>query len=339
MNSSETVSIRTLAKLCNVSTATISRVLNHNDKVSPETRDKVLKIIEEHHYTLPVSKAAKPSPKSQGCIGVLLESSQSDYYLSLQRHIVLYFMNLGINVLHYNIEDQEKFESAALKTLYKSNIDGLILISVHSNDINQILNPNIPTVWIDCNDICMNDPDSLWVTSDHYIGGKLAAQEFINKKCKHPIILTNATPTLRAASRIKGFSDTFEKYGVLIEDNQIVQMPGIVNPFQESKDMVQYMFMKGIPFDSIFAINDWRALGCMAGIEALGLRVPDDIKIIGFDGISLASNSVQRITSIRQNTELIAQNACRLLMQQIKHTEILHRHIGVPTTLIEGSTT
>ena len=107
----------------------------------------------------------------------------------------------------------------------------------------------------------------------------------------------------------------------------------------ESRDIVQYLITKGEDFDSIFAINDWRSLGALMGVQNAGLRVPEDIRIIGFDGISIVCNMTANITSIQQNTELLALNACKLLEKYLQGETIAERRIIVPPHLVIGQTT
>ncbi|MCD7809412.1 MAG: LacI family transcriptional regulator [Erysipelotrichaceae bacterium] len=337
MSNKKNISMREIAKLCNVSIATVSRVMNNESNVSNETRKKVLQVMEEYNYQIKDNYYHIENPKNS--IGVILASSQSDYYTHVQRHVTLYFLNKGIDVIHYNVEDNPNIESKALNALYRAKVDGLVMISCHSDAINDITNYTIPTVWIDSNDKNLMKSNSLWVTSDHYVSGQMAASEFILKGCKNPLIITGPYKSIRQSQRNQGFIDSFKEIGIEISKDHIVTVPSINDPFTETKDLVKYLYIKGLRFDCIFVVNDWRALGAMIGLQQLNIRVPEQVKIIGYDGISLASKSIFNITSIRQNTELIARSACELLWNKINDEEITENHIIIPTDLVQGQTT
>ena len=106
----------------------------------------------------------------------------------------------------------------------------------------------------------------------------------------------------------------------------------------EGKDIIQYLVTKGTEFDGVFAISDGRAIGCYMGLQKMGKRIPQDVKLMAFDGIAEANISVLGITSIQQNVELMTKNACELLLKQIKNEKIEERHILVPAGVLPGQT-
>ena len=202
-----------------------------------------------------------------------------------------------------------------------------------------MLRPEIPCVWIDCNDPYEETKHILQVQTDHYVSGQLAAQELINRGCRKPLILTSTLVSHRGLDRRRGFEFVLQKNNLSLEEHQIVFLPFIKHHMIESRDIVQYLITKGEDFDSIFAINDWRSLGALMGVQNAGLRVPEDIRIIGFDGISIVCNMTANITSIQQNTELLALNACKLLEKYLQGETIAERRIIVPPHLVIGQTT
>lgn len=339
MSRNKEVSIRLIAKECNVSTATVSRVLNNPSKVSKGTREHVLEVLNKYQYTLSTPQKISFSFDTQSKIGVILSSSISFYYTDLQQNITAYFMERGIPTIIYSMEDQKNTLPCALQTLYSSDVSGIIFISCPYLPIADMIHPDIPCVWIDCSDPPSETEHILQVQTDHYVSGQLAAQELINKGCKKPLILTESLVTHRALDRNRGFQSILEKHNLAMDENQIIHLPFIKHHMIESRDIMQYLITKGEEFDSVFAINDWRSLGALIGIQNAGLRVPEDIRIIGFDGISIVCNMIENITSIQQNTELLARNACELLEKQIQGETITQKRIIVPPHLIMGQTT
>ena len=88
----------------------------------------------------------------------------------------------------------------------------------------------------------------------------------------------------------------------------------------------------------MFAIRDWRALGAYLALTEAGVRVPEDVKIIGYDGVSVASRTTLTITSVQQNVALIARHAVDLLSRLAQHDEIPQKRIIIPTDILPGQT-
>ena len=146
------VSIRKIAQECGVSTATVSRVLNDPAKVSKETRKQILEVLQKYHYTLPHPNPQVSSLNKLEKIGIIIRSSISFYYTELQQKISLYFMEQGISTILCSTEDKGDYLPTAVQSLYESGVSGIILISSSYHLIEDMLRPDIPCVWIDCND-------------------------------------------------------------------------------------------------------------------------------------------------------------------------------------------
>lgn len=331
------ITIRLIADECGVSTATVSRVINSDPKVAEATRQKVTDSLIKNNYVLPDS--IKSSSNSVPKIGVILIAANVSYYNSLLNHITQYFLDQGICTINCNTDMRASALPLAVEALYSSGVSGIIFISSGYNSIRSLLRPEIPSVWIDCNDSGPDVKNICQVQSDQYTSGQLAAQALINSGSRKPIILAGAALSHRSRSRIAGFRSVMEKSGLDFQDDQLVLLPTLQEPFIESRDMIQYLITKETPFDGIFANNDWRALGAVVAVQNSGLKIPDNIRIVGFDGISIAANSILSITCIQQNTALLARNACELLEKQLRKEDIPVKSIIVPAHLVVGQTT
>ena len=328
------VSVRFIAHKAGVSTATVSRVLNNNKNVTEETRQKVLDVISKYKYDAPAVSSSKIDK-----IGVVIISSESDYYHSILGNIGRFFRDRGISTIAVNTEGVENYLPVALSTLYDAKVQGIILVSCSYQSVRENLHHKIPHVWIDCNDPANLTADICTVQSDHYISGKLAARELLYKGCRNPIILSGPEISVRGADRSRGFIEECRSVGIEVSSDQIINLAGIKSPVTESQEMIRYLITKEFPFDSVFATNDRRALGVYMGLLKLGFEIPKDIRLIGFDGVSHANTEVLNITSIQQNIPLMTRSACELLLKLIQHEYIEERNIQIPTALLPGQTT
>ena len=329
----KSVNIRYIAEKCGVSAATVSRVINKEAKVAQATREKVLDAFEQYGYRAPGQ--AEPKVKK---IGIIMRTNTPDYNTGVLHYITDYFSARDLQVIATNIYNDYSKVPLALGTLYDAGVSGIFLIRCPYLSIKDCLDARVPHVWLDCNDAPEDCGDICCVQSDHFISGRMAAMELIRSGCTHPIVMTGSDCTHRTQDRNRGFVLEYEKHGIEVGSDQFIYLPLAKDAFIGSREMVRYLVATGFPFDGIFAINDWRALGAYVGVQSMGLKVPQDIKIMGFDGLSLASHSVLNISCIRQNIDELARNACVQMDALIHGRPIEKRHVIVPTYVLDGLT-
>lgn len=326
------VNIRYIAEKCGVSTATISRVINKESNVAETTRKKVLDALAQYGYNTPsLSHKVKK-------IGIILRTNTPDYNSKLIRYITDYFFARNLQVITNNIYSDYTKMPLALDTFYDAGVSGIFLVRCPYLSIKDYLATNIPHVWIDCNDSLEDTEDICCVQSDHYISGKIAAMELIKHGCMQPLFIAGVDYTHRTRDRNDGFISEYKKKNIILNNDRFIYLPSIKDAFVESREMIRYLIATNFPFDSVFAVNDWRALGAYIGIESMGLKVPQDIKIMGFDGLSLASHSILNINCIRQNVDQLAHNACVQLDALMNGQPVKKKHIIIPTDVLVGQT-
>lgn len=327
------VSIQMIAEQCGVSTATVSRVLNNDPKVAETTRQMVLAALEESGYR----PSAPPSGRIKK-VGVVINTQTSDYYwaLSIRLHDVL--EKAGIQMVSASLGRHEEALPDILRTIYDSNVCGVILITCGYHAIKNMLDPRLPHVWIDCNDPPEQTTDICQVQSDQRMSGILAAQELYRKGCRKPILLGGNTVSHRMRERFVSFQAEYRKHGIELGEDRIICTPGVRSALDESRHAIRYLVSTDYEFDGIFAISDWRALGSYLALTDLGIRVPEEVRIIGYDGVSVANRAILNITSIQQDIEQIARHTCDLLLRQMDQQTIEKRRMIVPTCIMNGQT-
>ena len=334
MAAKKEISVRFLAKQCGVSTATVSRVLNNDPSVTEATRHRVLEAMDEYHYEAPPAPEAKVRK-----VGVVVPTSQSDYSHTVLGSIGCWFRERGIHVIAVNTEGEEGFLPAVLSAVYDAGVQGVILVGCSYLAAQGHLYTKLPHVWIDCTDAPEDTAKIHQVQSDHYVSGKLAAQELFSKGCKRPIVLTGARETRQNRELLAGFLAELSERGIAAGPEQVVALPCIKGSVTESQDMIQYLVTKGFPFDSVFATTDARSLGTYLALRKMGLRLPEDVKLVGFEGVSDACTKVLNVTCVQQNVPLLIRCACETLTRLIERNTVDTKEILVPTSLIPGQTT
>lgn len=327
------VSIQMIAKRCGVSIATVSRVLNNDPKVAETTRQKVLTALDESGY--------RPStPPSSGIkkVGVVIDTQVNDYYRALVSELHNTLEKSGIQTITASLGYRQDALPDILKTIYDCNVCGVVLITCSYLAIQNILNPRLPHVWIDCTDPPEQTTDICQVQSDQRVSGILAAQELYRKGSRKPIFLGSDHISHRMRERFESFRQEYRKHGIELSEDRIIRTPRVREVLDESKQAIRYLISIGYEFDGIFAISDWRALGAYLALAEMGIKVPEEVRIIGYDGVSPTSRTIMNITSIQQDIQQIAHYACDLLLQQMNHEAIEQKRIIVPTSILSGQT-
>lgn len=327
------VSIQMIAQWCGVSMATVSRVLNSDPKVAETTRQMVLSALEESGYR-------PPSPSAAGIkkVGVVVDTQINDYYraLLIQLHDTL--AELGIQTISASLGYRKEALPDILRTIYDCNVCGVILVTCGYLAVRNILDPRLPHVWIDCTDPPEQTAGICQVQSDQRVSGVLAAQELYRKGSRKPILLGSNLISHRMRERFESFRGEYRRHGIELGEDRIIRTPRVREVLDESKQAIRYLISTDYEFDGVFAISDWRALGAYLALAELGIRVPEEVRIIGYDGVSVASRTILNITSIQQNIGEIARNACDLLLRQMERKPVEYKRIIVPTSILAGQT-
>lgn len=343
------VSVRTIARECSVSVATVSRVLHGGEGVREETRRRVMEVVEKYHYPLPQERAQREAPAERGTvpaggrvpkIAILNPASVGDYFTRLQQEIEEHFMAQGVTSVVASTNYNPERLPAVLSTLYDCGVEGVVLISSGYLQVKDMIRRDIPHVWIDCNDDPQVTGEICQVQSDHYIAGRMAASELVRCGCYRPIVLSSPKITHRSLDRRRGFLEVFDEAGIRLDPQETVHRlySSTSRIFLEAQERIRYLSAAGTEFDGIFAINDLRALGAFMGCQSVGLRIPEEVKLIGFDGISETARSLVRVTSVMQDAETISRIACEMLERQMRGEQVQERRAVVPVSLYHGVT-
>jgi DNA-binding LacI/PurR family transcriptional regulator len=326
------VSIQNIADRCGVSIATVSRVLNGDRRVAVSTRQKVIDAMEEYGY----------QPAAVSCeikkVGIVIDTQVSDYYMALVVQLHDAFAEAGIQTITASLGYHKESLPDILRTVYDSNVCGVVLISCDYLSVRELLNRRLPHVWIDCNDPPEKTENICQVQSDQYVSGVLAAQELYRHGSLNPILLAGFSFSHRLRERFNGFCAEYAKYGIEISEKRVFHTPKSKDALTESKQLIRYLISSGEEFDGVFAVSDWRALGAYLALTEAGIKVPNQVRIIGYDGVSVAGRTVLNIAAVQQIIRLIAESAADLLLRQMEGKPIPQKRIIVPTGIFPGQT-
>lgn len=330
-----TASITDIAKRLKLSNSTVSKALNGYDDVSVATRDLVRKTAAELGYQ-PSAAARSLRRGRTDKIGLFLNTSITyvvDYLSGVLPGAVLTAQAWGQNLLIYTITDNDP--GHLLKVCRSGEVDGVILFSTHYNQqtIDALLEARFPFVVMGR---AISDDRVSYVVPDYYQGSRIAAQHLID--LGHRRIAFTTRPELGTANsaRLQGYLDALEAAAIARDDRLIVETR--IQP-QSGIAPTRRLLELDAPPTAICAFHDLIAIDAISVAHEFGLSVPDDLSIIGFDGLRAGLMTVPQVTTLVQPLEYIGQRATELVCQQIAQSEYLPVQETVPVELvIRGST-
>ncbi|MCF0135840.1 MAG: LacI family DNA-binding transcriptional regulator [Lachnospiraceae bacterium] len=332
MSSGKRVSLRTIAKMCGVSPATVSRIANGSGDFSEKTRTLVLETMRrEGYFKTEDSMSGMPA----SAIAVLITDISNEYFAAMLPVITDYFTEKNLRTAIHLLGSDSRKNAALLKSLQSSGVAGIIVIGTTRLDLTDAGVPNVYLASFPLD----NESRRYTVRSDEFVGGQLAAQELLRRGCKDPIVLFNRFINPDISPRLQGFLYEFESQGIKIPQEKVFMADTSKTSFDSARDMVSYLWTKGVPFDSIFACSDWRACGALVALQSIGVRVPEDVSIVGYDAIHLSRCLNPSITSVRQNVPNLARSACDMLWKLMCGEEPENPNIQIPVDLQIGRTT
>lgn len=322
--------IKDVAERSGVTVTTVSRVLNNRGYISEATRQKVYKAMEELNYQ-PNEIARALLKRKSNLIGLIIPNVSHPFFAELTNYIEYYAHKKGYKILLCNAYQDSKKEKDYIDMLKRNQVDGIVMGS-HTLETTEYLNLNLPIVAIDR---FLSD-DIPFIASDNYNGGKLATELLIKKDCRKiahisgPLSLN--TP---ANQRYKAFCDVANEKNI-----PYVVTETKLNSFdkEEYEKIIYKLFEENSDIDGIFASSDLIATCIIKVSNILGKSVPDDLKIVGYDDISIASLIVPPLTTIRQPIKEMAKLSINTIINKINGKKVSSKNI-IPIELIERKTT
>ena len=333
MSGKRMVSIKTISEKTGLSTATVSRVINNSGGFTQETFDRVQKAVQELGY-VPNAMARGLRKQSIPLVGIIVPDIINEFFSRIVLYVQLELAARGYSVFICNTDESETNELTYLDTLQGMQISGLVCIS--GNDAANEHWPNVPTVYIDRNPQHPAARATI-IESDNQSGGWMAAEELVRRGCRRPALLGDIRSLSTSVSRRTGFRSALERAGIPLEDSRILSVKKVDE--KHAYDAVSYALQSGNDFDGLFCTTDWMALGALRALRNAHRRVPEEVRVVGFDDISVASYSALPITTIRQDTDEMSRVAVEELVRMMEGEPCLRSRWIIPVSLIRRETT
>jgi LacI family sucrose operon transcriptional repressor len=314
-----------VAKVAGVSLTTVSRVINNRGYLSVATKEKVFQAMQQLNYQ-PSSAARALHGKQFKLIGLIFASIENPLIAEVVERIEDQLFRVGYKAIICNSLNNPEKEQQYLKMLMANQVDGIITGS-HNEAIEAYKMSGLPIVSYDRYFANLIPT----VSCDNIAGARLAANTLIEKGSKNLMLISGSLDQLpHNTDRLTGFLDAVKKAGLT---SATVRLPFNATPGIKRANIRQQL-INHHP-DGVFCTDDLTALLCLQEVKGLGMRVPDDIQVIGFDGSTYVREYHPELSTIVQPLDDIVDLVVRLLFNRLNKTDdpLLDRYV-LPVTLL-----
>jgi DNA-binding LacI/PurR family transcriptional regulator len=325
--------IYNVAALSGLSISTVSRVINSNERVNETTRSRVLAAIDQLGF-VPKAEARARALKSTHRFGVITPFFTAPSFVQRLRGAAAALSGKSYELVIYPVDSVKRLESYLSTLPITRNLDGLIVMSLELGEAHaaRLLDHHLETVLIENHLTGFNS-----IEIDDVAGGRLAAEYLLRKGHRRCAFMGDSDLPEYAIhpfiNRLAGFRQALKGAGVNLPDELVCLAP--YNQEQTrlaAKDLLQ---LPSHP-TAIFAATDFQALGILKVAHSLGIRVPQDLAVIGFDDLDISE--MMDLTTIRQHLDESGRVAVELLVSRLNDLNRPVQHVNLPLEIVERNT-
>lgn len=327
--------IKDVAHLANVNISTVSRVLSGRKNVSDETKTRVLEAIKTLSY--------QPNMLAQGLKGgktqtaaLVIPNIRNSIFPSVSRGVEDCAVSNGYNLILCNTDEDPEREKAYIEMLKKRFVDGAIFATAtsESNYLLELARSGFPMVAL----MRELDEDVDTVVADNYGSAYKATTYLLERGCKNVAFLNGSKNISLYRHRYEGYCKSLEDHGVKVA-HEFVQEIDMERDYRSGYQATDVLLSKGLPIDGIFSGNDNAAVGAIARIRDAGLRVPEDVKVIGFGNLFITQMTQPTLSTMNQPMQKMGEAAMGLLLRRINDPKAKYEKIVLQTELLVREST
>lgn len=307
----QVVTLEMVARMAGVSPSTVSRILNGTAVVSDTKKEAVESAIKQLGFV--------PNPVARGLaggrtfsIGVITQAIDSPFYGMALSGIEHELDRVGYSALYVSGEWNAKEEAKCIDVLRSRRVDGIIVLTGRLTD--KALKDCARTMPLVVTGRTLKVPGLYSLNFDNFEGGRLATQHLLDLGHRRIAFINGVVHHADASERLRGYRAALESDGLVYDPDLVV-----AGDFREAGGLqaVHQLLDRHIAFSAIFAANDQMAFGAALGLYRRGLRVPDDVSLVGFDDLPVSMYALPPLTSVHESAYELGCLAATSMLQLI----------------------
>ncbi len=326
--------MKQVAERAGVSISTVSHVINNTRVVSDDVRRRVLGIIDEMRY-VPSAVARSLKNDKTNTIGVLVPNSSNPYFAEMIRWIEDTAFELGYHIILCNAHGGAQKQTAYLRLLMEKRIDGLVLVASGADDDQELLlrNESVPIVQLER---ALPGLDADLVLAGQEEGAYLATRHLIELGHRAIACVSGPVDLPRSRERVGGFMRAMQEAGLEVNDGAVLHVE-----FTSAGGHAAFGSLLARPQrpSAVFVTSDLMAIGGLCAASGAGVRVPEQMSVVGYDDIGAASFATPPLTTIAPPKREMARQAIIQLIARIRGGHEPLRNIALASSLVLRSST
>jgi LacI family transcriptional regulator len=326
--------MKQVAQKAGVSISTVSHVINNTRVVSDDVRRRVLGIIAEMRY-VPSAVARSLKNDKTNTIGVLVPNSSNPYFAELIRWIEDAAFELGYNIILCNAHGGGQKQTTYLRLLTEKRIDGLVLVASGADDEQDLLlrHETVPIIQLDR---ALPGLDADLILAGQEEGAWQATRHLIELGHRQIACVSGPADLPRSRERVGGFLRAMEEAGLAVPEGAIVHAE-----FTSAGGHAAFGSLLARPQrpTAVFVASDLMAIGVLCAACGAGVRVPDELSVVGYDDIGGASYAAPPLTTIAPPKREMARLAIHQLIERIRGGHEPHRSVALASSLVVRAST
>ncbi len=323
------VTIKDIARETHLTPSSVSRALNDHPRISPETKARVLHIAQKLNYS-PNLFARGLVKKKTNLIGLLAYDFRNPFYAELTRSLQDTAQELGYWVIQASTDDDREKADALIDSMVRTGVEGIIFASCKLQDkaVESLIKDDFPVVLVNRR---LNQDLGDYVVLDNHYGAYLIVNHLINQEHRRIALISGPRSVSTSADRTQGYLKALKDRGLKV-DRSIIKY-GAFSQETGFKYTKQLMTLLNPP-RAIFCGDDAIALGAMKALGTLGLRVPEEVSVVGFDDAEISSHPLIKLTTVSQNLKKMGRLAAKTLIDRIEGRQKTQQRILLEPHLI-----
>lgn len=324
------VTLKDIAKSLEISVSTVSRALNNKGDIDPKTKKKIKNKARELGY-FPNTAAKALKGKNSLLLGVIIDDNANPFYAEVLKGMEKAARKKGFHLILVNTAGRLEEQRFAVDFLQSRGVDGILLAPVRDNHPEDLDNFTVPFVIVGRH---FDKADLLEIYNDDETGGYIATKRLLENGRRKLLHICSRLNIFPSRARLNGFKKALKDHNTE-GTGEVIEISN--GPEQVSNKLRDFL-ARNSEVEGIFAFNDLYAMEALKVINDVGMRVPEDIAIIGYDDIPYAKYTSPMLTTISLNEIWIGEKSIELLLKSIEHKTIRKkRYMQTPVLNIRDS--
>ncbi|MCD9023597.1 LacI family DNA-binding transcriptional regulator [Cohnella silvisoli] len=330
------ITIKDIARMANVSMTTVSKIINSKDKeISQATRERVNQIIREHNYT-PNKIAQSMITKKTKTIGLVIPDVRNPFFTELARGAEDVANEHGYSVIFCNSDDNMQKEVTYINMLVEKMVDGILLAPAATREekIESEINIRLPIITMDREAAIQGIKGHVKI--DNIKGAYDAVHYLVGLGHEEIVLFSGPVNNQTSMDRLEGYRKALEDNGLKFREDR-----WFAGDFKGkwTAEVVRSLMRDSVSFTALFCANDLIAIEAIKELQKCGIRIPEQVSVVGFDDIPFSSMVSPELTTVRQPSYEIGAKAAEMLVGHLKKSGKLPSPITLmPELTIRDST-